>query len=385
MARELRNIIYLLICFLIILQKYSFAAMSEEDYFKKINSLSGTEKRKELAKAGKDFFKEYPNSKFIADVRFILAENEPDPVKAIDQYKIIVSKYKYYKKNGSAQYKICEILYLQSKWKDLKEESERSMKLFPGSKFNIKFQFFLAKAYIHLEEYEKAKKVCLDIIKRDHAYNNLSDSLILLSYINRNMYGLSRSYLYSLNEIITGFDKSNNMPAALYLLGRYYESKAEYNKAFSAYSDVIAKFPRSPEAGFSKNQIDSISQYNPSKTDYLPDKDAIKKTDKIDIEPEADIEDNSDDKKSKNKFLYSISLGPFTSINNAREIKNLINKEFRPIKIAEIRNGYTIYTGSFSTIDSAIRTKVRLAEEFGINGNIVKIFKDTNKLFIYEE
>lgn len=385
MERELRNILYLLICFLIAIQKYSFAATSEEDYLKIIKSLAETGKREELVKAGKDFFKEYPNSNLIADVRFILAENEPDPVKAIEQYKIIVNKYKYFKKNYSAQYKICEILYLQSKWKELKEESERGLNLYPDSELYIKFQFFLAKAYIHLEEYEKAKKVCLDIIKRDHAYNNLSDSLILLSYLNRNMYGLSRSYLYSLNEIITGFDKSNNMPAALYLLGRYYELKAEYNKAFSAYSDVIAKFPRSPEAEFSKNQIDSIAQYNPSITDYLPDKEAIKKTDKIDIEPEADIEDNNEDKKSKNKFLYSVSLGSFTSINNAREIKNLISKDFKPIKIAKIRNGFAIYAGSFSTIDSAIRTKVRLAEEFGINGNIVKIFKDTNKLFIYEE
>ncbi len=319
----------------------------------------------------------------------ILADNEADPQKAIEQFRTLVNKYAYFKKRDYAQYKICEILYLQSKWSDLKNDSQKGIELFEKSEYLVKFKFFLAKALIHLEQFNAAKKVCIDITKSDHSYNNLSDALMLLSYINRNMYGISRSYLYSLSEIISGFKDSGNMPAALYLLGRYYQSKNDYNKAYSAYSDVVAEFPKSPEAGFSKKELSAIAQYNPSKTGYLPDKEAIKKSDNIDIQPEIDIDDTEENAlnntNAKSDIQYSISLGPFDNIKSAREIKNLISKDFQPVEIAEVKNGFFIYAGRFSGIDSALKTKIRLAEEFGINGSIVKIIKDAKKIYIYEE
>jgi tetratricopeptide (TPR) repeat protein len=276
-------------------------------------------------------------------------------------------------------------LYLQSKWKELKTDSQRGIELFDKSDYLVKFKFFLAKALIQLEQFDAAKKVCIDITKTDHSYNNLSDALILLSYINRNMFGISRSYLYSLSEIISGFKDSGNMPAALYLLGKYYQAKGDFNKAYSAYSDVVAHFPKSPEAEFSKKELSDIAQHNPSRTGYIPDKDAIRKTDNIDIQPEIDTEDEADKENAKSDIQYSISLGPFDNIKSARDIKNLINKDFQPVEIAEVRNGFYIYAGRFAGIDQALKIKIRLAEEFGINGAIVKILKDAKKIYIYEE
>jgi tetratricopeptide (TPR) repeat protein len=387
MARELRK--YILIIIFLFIPNIFFAALSEKEYFKEINELAETGKIKELAETGKQFLKDFPKSSLIADVRLILADNEADPLKAIEQFRALVNKYAYFKKRDYAQYKICEILYLQSKWNDLKIDSQKGIELFEKSEYLVKFKFFLAKALIHLEQFDAAKKVCIDITKSDHSYSNLSDALMLLSYINRNMYGISKSYLYSLSEIISGFKDSGNMPAALYLLGRYYQSKNDYNKAYSAYSDVVSEFPKSPEAGFSKKELSAIAQYNPSKTGYLPDKEAIKKSDNIDIQPEIDIDDTEENalnnKNAKSDIQYSISLGPFDNIKSAREIKNLISKDFQPVEIAEVKNGFFIYAGRFAGIDSALKTKIRLAEEFGINGSIVKIIKDSKKIYIYEE
>ncbi|MBN2040738.1 MAG: tetratricopeptide repeat protein [Spirochaetes bacterium] len=359
----------------------AFSSLSEKDYLNRINELAKKGENGEMIRNANEFFKRYPQSNYIADVRLLLAENETDADKAINQFRILVDKYRYFEKRDIAQYRICEILYLMSKWKTLENESIKGIRLFRQSEYTLQYKFFLAKAYIQLEKYDAAKNVCLDIIERDHSYNTLSSTLILLSYINRNILGLSRSYLNNLNEIITGFGDSSSMPAALFLLGRYYESKADYNKAYSAYTDLVRNFPRSPEARFSDKQLDRIAKYNPVKTGYLPDKETIRNTDRIDIQPEIDI-DNNDEKSG---VQYSISLGPFDKISSAREIKKLINKDFRPVEIAGVKNGYMLYAGKFSDIDMAANTRIRLAEEFGINGNIVRIIKDANNIYIYEE
>ncbi len=363
----------------------SFAAPSEQDSFKKINDLVKEGKGKEIDEASKQFLKDFPKSGLVADVRLIMADNQDDPHKAVGQYRVLVDKYKYFNKRAYSQYKICEILYLQSKWNELSTEAEKGAGLFIDSEYTVKFKFFLVKALIHLERYEDAKKVCVNITVIDHSYNNLSDALLLLSYINRNMYGISRSYLYSLSEIISGFGKSGNMPAALYLLGRYYHSRREYNKAYSAYSDVVKDFPKSPEAGFSGKELLAIEQYKPSRTDYIPDRNTIRKTDNIGIEPEIDIDETEDSRETKGDIKYSISLGPFEKIQNAREIRDLIDRDFQPVEIAEVKNKFFIYTGRFAGIDSALKTRIRLAEEFGINGSIVRIIKDAKKIYIYEE
>jgi tetratricopeptide (TPR) repeat protein len=381
MERESHNIrIIPLIAVLFIIYSHAFAGISEKEYFNKILRLAENEQKEELAQTAKEFFKEYPGSNLIADVRLILAEKEQDPDQALCQFRILVDKYRYFDKRDYAQYKVCEILYLQSKWNELEQEARKGISLVREGAHLVKYKFFLAKALIRQEEFDKAKEVCLDITETDHTYDTLSDALLLLSYINRNIYGMSGSYLYSLSEIISGFRESGSMPAALYMLGRYYESRAEYDKAYSAYTDLVNDFPRSPESESSRRQLEKIARYNPVKTAYMPDKEKIRNTD-IDIQPEIDISD-----EAKGAVVqYSISLGPFYSINNAKKIKELIENDFQPVEIIRLRNAYSIHAGRFVDTDSAVNTKIRLAEEFGINGNIVKIVRQGNNIYRYEE
>jgi hypothetical protein len=144
----------------------------------------------------------------------------------------------------------------------------------------------------------------------------------------------------------------------------------------------VHDFPKSPESELSGIQLEKIRGYNSKKTAYIPDKRSIRETDRIDIRPELDIDEREN---NKTEIQYSISLGPFLKINNARKIRDLIKKDFPPVEIARLRNGYGVYAGKFMNIDSAVSTRIRLAEEFGINGNIVKIVRDGEKLYIYEE
>ena len=367
---------------IILLFSYPVFAVSDADAFKEIKKLFNAGKKEELISSSNKFFKDFPKSNLTADVRFILAENESDPKKAIDQYRLIIDKYAYFKMRDTALERICGILYLESRWGELEHESGKAARIFTKSLYYNSFRIYRVKALIHLERFDDAKKTCMTIIKTDHDYESLGSTLLLLTHINKNIYGYSKSYLESLNEIITGFDKSGSITTALYLLGLYYEKKEAYDKAFSAYSDIVLKFPNSPEAGLSKTRIESLKRFNPSRTAYLPDKESLKKAEAIDIEPETDA---PEEKINENNIDYAISLGPFDNIKSAREIKDLINKDFEPVEIAEIRTGFSVYAGRFSTVDSAIRTKIRLAEEFGINGRVVKIVRDSKRLYIYEE
>lgn len=380
MGRELHSSMFFTFIIFITINS-AIPDRSEKDYLDQIKNLAASKQRSKLLETSKKFFNKYPKSRSIADVRLILAENEQKPEKSIEQYRILVNKYRFYKRRDYAQYKLCEILYLLSRWRELKDESLMGTRIFKNSRYFFKFQFLLAQALIHLEMFEDARDICLAITRRDHSYEKLSKTLLLLSYINRRTSGFSQSYLYRLRELIVGFSNSSEIPTAIYLLGNYYEAKGDYDRAHSAYIDLFERYPKSPVSTFCKRKIAYLKKYSPSKVDYIPEVDNIRKTDKIDIHPEIEI----DDKQAVEDIIYSISLSYFHSLKEANKIRDLIKMDFWPIKILKIGNRYIIYVGRIQDLDSSISIKIRLAEEFGLNGKIVRMIRDSEKLYIYGE
>ncbi|MDY6934474.1 MAG: hypothetical protein SVZ03_09665 [Spirochaetota bacterium] len=381
MAKGLhRWIKYLYIIITLLISIHPLFAITEKGYLYRIEALARSGSVDDLTALSKKFFKQFPKSKYIPDVRFILAQNERETDKAIRQYRIIVDKYRFYLKRDYAQHKLCQILYLLSRWSDLRDESLKGIGLFKKSRYLTEFQLLLVKAYLQLEMYEEAEKASLAIMQQDHSYENLAESLLLLSYTQKKIYGFSRRYIQKLSEIITGFSASPKAPTAIYLLGRYYEAKEDYNRAYSAYMDVLNKYSKSPESFFTKRRLDSIHRHNPSMTDYAPDNDSIKAIDNLDIEPDLKYSDQNDE----DGVLYAICLGRFNNLKDAREIKALINRDFAPISIIKAKNSFFIYASRLRDRESAIFTKIRLAEEFGLNGKIVRILRDEKRQYIYE-
>lgn len=381
MVKGLNKIFYVLIL-IASLSSFSFlsASLKEKDYLIAIKGLADKGKKEELNNRSKKFFKLFPNSKYIPDVRLILAENEKDTEKSLYQYRVLVDKYRFYPTRDFAQYRICQILYLMSKWKELKHECSKGIRLFPKSRYFSSFKFLLIKAYIYLGMFDEARGVCLKMMQEDHKYENLAESLMQMSYINKKTFGHSQSYLYSLVELAEGFSESNKAQTTIYLLGKYYEARADYDPAYSAYTDLIIKFPKSPEAKFASRRFDYIKRFNPSKTNYIPDKKSLERSDKIDIQPETEIAEESYDSE-----IYSISLGNIYSLKHAKEIKELIQNDFAPVMIVRARNGFIIYAGRLITRELAISVKTRLALEFGLNGRVVRIIKDANRQYLYGE
>lgn len=360
----------------------SIAATTETEHFNEITKLSHTKRIAELDTLSKKFFRMYPKSKHIPDIRLILAENEKAPDNAIKSYRVLVDKYRYYPRRDYAQYRLCEILYLTSQWSILRAESLKAIGLFSKSDYLIHFELFLAKANIFLDRLYEARKICQKITQTNHDYDTLSRAILLISYIDKNTTGYSKKYINDLREIIVGFKQAEITPTVIYLLGKYYEKKRDYDRSYSAYRDLILKFPKSPESVYARRRLSRLEKYNPRLTNYIPDDTLIDNIDMIDIHPEIDIDEGEG---LQSGILYALSLGPFYNLKSTKEIANLIKSDFKPISIVRLRRSFVIYVGRFKKSESALSVKIRLAEEFGLNGNIVRIRKDHKKLYLYGE
>ncbi len=322
------------------------------------------------------FLKKYPGSEYIPEVRMMLAEIESDTELAAERYRSVVRYYPSYKKRGLALYKLCQILDLKSKWKELKEESYQGIKLFSSSSYGIEFRFMHITSLIMLEDYGKAKSEALEITEKSHDYNTLSRAIFLLSEIDRKTTGNSRSYIYSLRELAVGFNKSELHPSTLYRLAQFYDEKKDQDRAYSAYTDIVKLFPESPEADMAILRIDKLKTLNPKTVEYIPDSELINNAEMLDISPEYTVQETKED------IFFSISVGPFTREDDADRMSRLL-KNYPARRNIKARSGYFLYIGKFSDTDRALQTRIRLAEEYGINGNIVRFSEQGNRSYIY--
>ncbi len=322
-----------------------------------------------------EFLKKYPGSNLVPDVRMVMADCQADPEEALKQYAVIRDKYRFYPRRARAQLRICEIHFFLSQWQALYDESGRGISLDAAEA--VQFRYFRALAAVQLGNIEEAEKQCRSITGDGHSHA----ARVLLAYITRQKSGNSREYIYALREAAMGGPENAVHPSVLYLLGKFYESQGDWDRAYSAYSDVIGRYPGSPEAGFSYRRAEALKDKNPKRRQYLPDERTIRQTDQLDLQPEIDADEESG---AADAWHYSLSIGPFGSAANARGIKKTV-EEFGTVKMARTREGYMIYLGSFAESDEALKTRIRLAEEYGINAHIVRVSRDETRQYIHGE
>ncbi|HOO72024.1 MAG TPA: tetratricopeptide repeat protein [Spirochaetota bacterium] len=348
--------------------------------FDRVREAYGSGDRNRALALSREFLKKHPQSGLVPDARMVIADCQSDPEEALKLYAVVRDKYRYYPRRDRAQYRICEIHFFLSQWKALAEESARGISLFDRGAYSDDFHYYRAVAAVQLGMLENAEEECHRMIDKSHNYSSLARALVLLSYVIRKKTGYSREYIYSLRELALGFEKADLSPSTLYLLGKFYESRHEWNRAYSAFTDIVDRFPRSPEANFSRQRLETLKEKNPRREKYLPDDKTVRETDQFDLQPEIDVTDED----TETGWYYSLSIGPFPSLRETKRIEREL-AEFEALKVARLRSSYTIYLGKFGTSDEALETRVRLAEEFGINATIVRVSKDSGRQYIYGE
>ncbi|HMB19761.1 MAG TPA: hypothetical protein VKQ10_01730 [Spirochaetota bacterium] len=382
MGKGLHNVTALLLITLVVtcIGTLPAHAVTEKSLYLEINRAFHQNQLERAHALVNKFYKRYPRSDYVADIRLLMADHENDPDDAIDQYRKIIKYYRYYRKRDHAQYGICTILYLLSRWGELSKEAAFAVKNFPDSRYTGDFQLYLVKSYIVMNRYEEGDAATSRALSSSHAYDTLAHTLLLKSSITRHTWGYSRNYISSLSELAHGYKNSDVYPTILLLLGNFYENRKMIDHAYSTYLHVSTAYPRSPEAGYSRKKITLIEKMNPKKVHFMPDKSLITGSDVIDIHPERDM---SDQKKHAADEYFTIALGPFYNLKRAEQIHLLLKKDLSMVQIARKRNMYMIYAGRFTSSDSAIRMKIRLAEELGMNGNVAQMIYKNERFYIY--
>ena len=352
----------------------------DSDYCRKIEAYARAGKSRLVSEHSKIFFRKYPRSSHVPDVRLAIAEVQEDPEEAVKRYRVLVEKYRYYSRRDYAQFRICQVRLLQSRWKSLEKESSFGISTFSKSRYITGFRRCYILACVRLNSLIKARRECASLLNETHDYRTMAWALLVMSQIQKKTTGYSRDYINSLREIASGFKRSDIVPSALYWLGDFYEHRNDHNRSYSAYMDLVEKFPGSPESYMAEKRARLLKQYAPVRVEYMPGDMILQNTEDIDIRPERDIpEDRGNEIRG-----YSLSIGPFYSLKKAGEIKKLVS-EFGSVKIVRLMKAYEIYCGEFTSRDSANTARIRMAEELGINARIVHISNGKRKKYIYRD
>ncbi len=349
------------------------------EHYAKIRKLAERGSSAELRKEAAAFRKNHPASPHWGDVRFFEAEHAASAREAVTSYRAAAEKLPG-PKAALARSRACEILYLSSRWDELFAEARGALKRRGGESRSAEFMLYQARACIFTEKYETAARLCGEITKTSHDYGDLSSALLLLSHIERKTTGYSRSYFATLRDLVTGFPNSDIAPTALYLLGRSYHERGDYGRAHSAYAEISRKHPRSPEAVYAAGKLKELEGRSFTPADHMPTDEMLNSMETIDLRHD---NGGGDGEAGASGPVYSVSLGPLESAKEARRVAKLVKDDFGPVRIVNLGGRYAVYAGRHADTRGAMTMKIRLAEEMGFNGRIVRIVKDDERTYIY--
>lgn len=118
-----------------------------------------------------------------------------------------------------------------------------------------------------------------------------------------------------------------------------------------------------------KNLLPDVKEVNTAKSQES----------KVQVSTKQAKKNSPDHKSAKNAATdhqYSVQLAVFSHINNANALKKALDKKGYNAKIANIlvhgKNMYKLYVGSVEKRDKAVQLKQQLAENFNLEGIVVK-------------
>jgi len=368
-----------LLLFILLLSAPLFPAPDQAELsFRSLQKSFTIKDEENFGKEASLFLKKFPGSIHVPEVNLLLADKESDTDLAVEKYRSVIKNYSRFKRREYALYKICQVLDLKSKWKELLAESDSGIKLFPNGVYSNYFRFMHITASLMLEDYNTARNESVKLTEHTHDFETLSMALFLLAETEKKVRGNSKSYILDLKELATGFGKSEIYPSVILRLAVFYDEKKDYDRAYSAYSDIVELYPDSPEADLSIQNIGRLKKLNLKKVSYIPDNLIVKNTDDLDLSPENEVNHEIDEN------YYSVAIGPYTKSKDTDGMIRIL-KNYDSVNKVKTAYGYMIYLGRYGNTESALETRIRLAEEYGINGNIVKVSAHDKKSYIYED
>lgn len=348
---------------------------SDFEAIQKAYKLNSSNKKELVQK----FFKIFPKSSLIPDIRMLVAASSSTIDESISEYKKIINNYRYYSQRDVAFLSLCQLYYIKSDWGNLLFTCNQAIAECSASNYRPVFLQLRAIAHYNHNHYEEGVQDCEKIPDYSRQLHALAYSLFLKTEMDRQMFGYTRQYIHGLAELLHGYFEAAIYPSCLLQLGQYYEYNRMYNEAWSTYNFLITQYPKSPEAVKGQIFAQNIKKYNPKTVVFMPDEKIIAQSETIDIKPDVEQKDIQ-----HNQTNYcTITIGPFYNLQKAKELQKLIANYVVPVHVVRKLKSFEIYAGHFSSLDEGMNIKIQLAEELGINGFIIEIFEQDGKQYIY--
>jgi len=275
--------------------------------------------------------------------------------------------------------RICDTLYLKSDWKNLKSEARGGYDAAaPSAKGE--FLFYLSKASFYLQEYDEAASYSARLEEAYRAHELYPAVRLQSLYLAQKRGVGSSNYALSLKETYYELQGAGSEVSCLYLLARHFEYKNEYQNAFSLYKDVITQYPRSPEALLAQNKIDDMAGRDITyKADVLQ---SIKGEDDSVINS---LRPYAAPANSVEGSYYALSIGPFYNLEAAKKLKEDLMHDFSNVVIIKGNRQFNIYIGKEASSEQCMTIKIRMAEEFGYNSDIIHVGENDEATYIHSE
>ncbi|MDA3899545.1 MAG: tetratricopeptide repeat protein [Spirochaetes bacterium] len=374
--------IRLLLCLTLLLfcSVSSLSASEQNDYVKIVES-AWSDNYDRLSWLCRNFYKNYPSSKLIPDVMIIESRTFRDTDATIQTLKKIIQSYPGFSDRDHCMLKICEILYLNSRWSELDHEAQRGIKMFGNkNRFYPYFLHYRSKASFYRQNYAASIGFADETFNSDRSFVFYPELRLQNIFSEQKLHYDSDRYVTHLKESYFELEGTGAEVSSLYLLGRNCELKNRHSLAFSIYNDLIKKYPRSPEALMSKKRTAIIAEYKPK---YIKNPLAALEKEKS---PLLDyLTPDSKVPETNFKSYYALSIGPFYNLQEAEKLTKQLSRDFPAVSIVRGFNFFMIYVGRSETSESAMHYKIRLAEEFRINGEVVYIATEKDIRFIHKE
>jgi hypothetical protein len=158
------------------------------------------------------------------------------------------------------------------------------------------------------------------------------------------------------------------------MTARKFEQEHQNDFAYSAYRDLRTKFPRSPEAMVSSAVYASLEK---SGANYSSNYSS--KSSRFNLTPEYTVEETTQ------SLVYAVLIGPVYDLKEAQGIKKEMTPDFNGILLVRGKDGFYLYVGSEPSAEKALALKVRIAEEYALNGKIALKKEESGREYIYGE
>ena len=230
---------------LLFLATTAFAITSkEEKAWQDVKKLFEKGKRETGAEAAKTFIRQFPESDYLPEIKFSLAESESSFYKALKKYEAIVKLHPRSRYARLSQVRIAEHYFTLGNFRQARIGWRKYLRLFPGGEEADAASLSIGSCYYQEKRFDKAIDCLRDFI----------DSYPESSYFPRARFNLASAYLNrgkideaktELEGLLKDYPNWENKAAVYRKLSDVYLEKGENKKGEEILAKLNKEFPLS--------------------------------------------------------------------------------------------------------------------------------------------